>query len=437
MNLRPWLRAAPTCIVALAPRAAAAQAPPPHAMDALDMMQGPLGLSWMRDGSGTAWQPDATPMFGHMQRLGSWSLMEHYNVFAGVDGAAGPRGATQAFSTNWLMVMARRGLGGGQLGARVMLSLEALTLVDGGYPLLLQSGETYQGRALHDRQHPHDLFMELGVEYRREVAGGVAFQVYVAPSGEPALGPVAFPHRMSAYYDPLGPISHHWLDATHISFGVVTAAVYTRWLKVEGSWFNGREPDEDRWGLDLRVPDSWSGRVTVTPAPWLSAQASYGFLRSPEALHPEESQHRVTASATAVARFGSSHWATTAAWGVNLHPGAAPSNAVLVESSLNLDGHAIVYGRAEYVAKSSDDLALPGAQRDALFGVGSVSLGAAYAFGPFGGLVPTIGARGSLALVGDDLRGVYGDPVQVAGVAYVQLRPAEMRAMSMPGMTMP
>lgn len=328
--------------------------------------------------------------------------------------------------------MARRALLGGQFSARVMLSAEPLTVANGGYPLLLQTGETWEGRALHDRQHPHDLFMEVALGYQREIAGGVAFELYVAPSGEPALGPVAFPHRLSSFYDPLGPIGHHWMDSTHISFGVVTAGIYTRHVRVEGSWFNGREPDERRWDFDLRVPDSWSGRVTVNPAPWLSAQASYGFLRSPEVLRPEESEHRVTASATTVVRFGGSHWATTAAWGLDLAEGHEASNALLVESSLNLLGHYLLYGRAEYVAKSAQDLVLEGVQGDQLFGVGSLALGAAYAFGPVLDVAPTVGVRGSLAVVGDELRGAYGDNVQVGGVAYVQIRPTEMRMGAMP-----
>jgi hypothetical protein len=278
--------------------------------------------------------------------------------------------------------------------------------------------------------------MELGIEYQRTIADGAALQLYVAASGEPALGPVAFPHRLSSFYDPLGPISHHWLDSTHISFGVVTAGIYSRHVKVEGSWFNGREPDESRWGFDFRVPDSVSARVTVNPAQWLSAQASYGFLRSPEELRPDESQHRVTASATTVVRFGESHWATTAAWGLDLASGHDASNALLVETSLNLLGHYLVYGRAEYVAKSGDDLSLDAGQHDQLFGVGSFALGAAYAFSPVLDLVPTIGVRGSLAVVGDDLRATYGDTIQVGGVAYLQIRPNEMRmgAMARPAM---
>ncbi len=423
----------PAALAALAAWAitppARAQTPPAH--DPVAMMQGPLGVSWMREASGTAWQPDDSPMFAHMQRVGGWSLMEHYNAFVGVDAAGGPRGATDAFSTNWGMLMARHALAGGQLGARVMMSLEPLTLPDGGYPLLLQTGETWQGRTLHDRQHPHDLFMELSVGYQRELAGGVALQVYLAAAGEPALGPAGFPHRVSAFYDPLGPISHHWLDSTHIAFGVVTAGLYTRYLKVEGSWFNGREPDEDRWGLDLRAPDSWSARVTVNPAAWLSAQASYGYLQSPEALRADESQHRVTASATATVRMRASHWSTTAAWGMHLVHAHGASSAVLVESSLNLLGHYILYGRAEYAAKPAEDLDIEGLQHGSTHPVGSLSLGAAYAFGPVLDVVPTVGVRGSLSIVGDELRAAYGDSVVAGGVAYVQLRPAEMR-MPMP-----
>ena len=185
-----------SAIAALAPRLSGAQQAPMHdhaaATNPLDRMEGPLGLSWMREASGTAWQPDATPMFGHMQRVGAWSFMEHYNVFFGYDATTGARGASQFFSTNWLMVMARTTLLGGQLGARVMLSAEPGTVVDGGYPLLLQSGETDQGQPLHDRQHPHDLFMEVALSYQRELAAGVAIQVYLAASGEPALGPWRF-----------------------------------------------------------------------------------------------------------------------------------------------------------------------------------------------------------------------------------------------------
>ena len=227
--------------------------------------------------------------------------MAHYNLFAGYDRQNGERGDYQWISTGWGMLMESRSLWGGGLVRRQMLSLEPWTTTKGGYPLLLQTGEEVDGEPLHDRQHPHDLFMEIAAVYSRPLSDSLAFQVYVAPSGEPALGPTAFPHRMSAFSDPLAALSHHWQDSTHIAFGVLTAGVLTRKIKLEGSWFNGREPDDERYDFDFRPLDSYSGRISVNPTPSLSFQASYGYLKSPEELHPEESVHRLTASATPVA----------------------------------------------------------------------------------------------------------------------------------------
>src|SRR5262249_33652192 len=166
-----------------------------------------------------------------------------------------------------------------------------------GYPLLLQSGESFHGEPLHDRQHPHDFWMELGAIYERAISKRVAVELYAAPSGEPALGPVAFMHRPSAMDNPAAPLGHHWQDATHIAFGVITAGVFTHRLKLEGSVFNGREPDENRWDFDPIVLDSYSGRATFNPDSNWSFTAGYGFLKNPEALEPAVSLHRLTASA--------------------------------------------------------------------------------------------------------------------------------------------
>ena len=81
---------------------------------------------------------------------------------------------------------------------------------------------------------------------------------YGGPAGEPALGPVAFMHRVSALSNPLAPISHHWFDSTHITYGVATLGFFARTWKVEGSAFNGREPDDTRTNFDLAAMDSWS-----------------------------------------------------------------------------------------------------------------------------------------------------------------------------------
>ena len=163
--------------------------------------------------SGTSWMPAASPMYGAMNRFGRWNLMTHYNAFIDYDRQEGPRGDYQYNSINWAMLMAERAVHADRLQLRVMLSLEPLTVTPGGYPLLFQSGEQYHGKPLVDRQHPHDLFMELSARYTRPLGKDSAAFLYVAPSGEPALGPTAFMHRLSGLDNPMAPITHHWRTA--------------------------------------------------------------------------------------------------------------------------------------------------------------------------------------------------------------------------------
>jgi hypothetical protein len=367
-------------------------------------------------------------MYGHMWLPGDWSLMLHYLVFAGADIQGSRRGSIEAASTNWVMGMAQRPLGGGQFTARAMLSLEAPLLGSDGYPLLLQTGETSGGLPLVDRQHPHDLFMEVAVKYARPLNDGLAFEVYAALAGEPALGPPGFPHRISASADPLAPLSHHWQDSTHISFGVLTAGLYTRYLKVEGSWFNGREPDENRYNFDLRVPDSYSVRLSVNPTVDWSGQVSYGFLKAPEVLEPGKDIHRLTASVTYNRRIGGDgNWATTFAWGQNRSEDGVPSNSFLLESNLLFEKNNI-FGRAEYVAKNGHELGLEGPATEEIFPVGAVTLGYIRDLGPWAGLVPGIGLLGTINVVSRGLEDRYGTPVPLGMMVYVRLRPVEMMA---------
>src|SRR5205823_2297385 len=155
-------------------------------------------------------QPADTPLFGIHSMSGRWSIMTHYNAFLSYDRQDGPRGDYQYNSTNWAMLMAQRPVRRDQLQLRAMLSLEPLTVTPGGYPLLYQSGEQYHGKPLVDRQHPHDFFMELAARYAHPLSKDSALYLYAAPSGEPALGPTAFPHRLSALDNPVAPITHHW-----------------------------------------------------------------------------------------------------------------------------------------------------------------------------------------------------------------------------------
>lgn len=391
------------------------------------LMQGPLGISRARMGSGTSWLPDSSPMYGLMMPLGDGGVMFHGNVFAGYDWFGSDRGSDRFISVNSVMGMAWHPVGPGELMARVMLSAEPATVGKRGYPLILQTGETADGEPLHDRQHPHELFMELGLMYTVAVSRDFGMQVYMAPAGEPALGPTAFPHRISAISDPLAPLGHHWQDSTHIAFGVLTAGIFTRHIKLEGSWFNGREPDENRWDLDLRGPDSYSGRLSWSPDASWSLQGSYGYLSSPEPIDTTISVHRVTASATYNRRMGQeANWATTFVFGENIESPGLPTHSFLLESNWNIDGHHVVYGRGEYVRKTGHDLVLQLPLEERSFDVGMLALGYVYYFGPFASMAPGLGVRGTLGIVEGGLEPAYGTRLPLGGMVFLQLRPGAM-----------
>lgn len=389
---------------------------------------GVLGLPMTRHGSGTAWLPDASPMRAVHLRLGSWDVMLHGNLFVGYDYQASDAGADRVVSQNWLMAMAGRPLGGGMFEVRAMLSVEPLTVGDAGYPLLLQTGETNDGMPLVDAQHAHDLFMELAGRYDRELGRGVALQVYGALAGEPAVGPVAFPHRPSATWDPMAPLGHHWLDSTHISFGVVTAGVYTRTAKIEGSWFNGREPDEERWDLDLRAPDSYAARVAFNPTRAWSFQASYAFLDSPEALEPEVSVQRVTSSAMHAAQLGGGRsWTSTATAGANIPDHGPATPALLAETAVDLGPWGATFARAEYLVKTGHDFDFPEAMDEVELPIASLSLGHVHPIAQLGGVETALGIRGSVAYAPDELEARYGTRTPVGVMAFVQVQPALVR----------
>lgn len=384
---------------------------------------GGVELPHGRTGSGTSWLPDSTPMYAAHASAGEWRLMLHGALFAGWNAQGSDRGDGQLTVPNWVMGMAERPLGPTRLTLRTMLSAEPFTMPGDGYPLLLQTGETFRDRPLHDRQHPHDLFMEVAALIDIPLGESFGLQLYLAPAGESALGPTAFPHRVSALSDPLAPLGHHWQDATHISFGVLTAGLYTHAWKLEGSWFNGREPDEERLDFDLRVPDSFSGRFSVNPSKNLSVQASYGYLAGPEELAPDDPVHRLTASLTHNRPLhGGGNWASTYVLGVNAEAHHQTSS-LLLESHLDLDGRNIVFGRLEGVQKTAGELVLPGGDPDEVHNIGGLGLGYLHAFPPLSGVVFGLGARGSLAYVSDEVGAFYGTQVPVGGMVFLQVRP--------------
>jgi hypothetical protein len=388
-----------------------------------------------RMGSGTSWLPDETPMHAEHVMAGGWQLMLHYMAFATYDHQESHRnvdGATQFNGIDWFMGMAQHDVGAGRLALRAMLSTDPFTVGKAGYPLLLQTGESYRGQPLHDRQHPHDLFMELAALYDVPVTSDVGFELYAAPAGEPALGPVAYPHRPSAAGDPYAVLGHHWQDATHISFGVLTAGVFTHGVKLEGSIFNGREPDETRTNFDFRTLDSYSGRITVNPAPAWSVTASYGYLKSPEQLTPNISQHRMGASVLFDQPFnGKGEWSTALVYGANLYSDSPQlSSSVDLETTLDVDGSNSVFGRIEYVSKDAHDLALgpmPPADR---LDVGSATIGYTRELARAAGITIGLGGVATLDVTPSSLRPYYGARTPYGFGVFLRFRPADRHSLA-------
>jgi YHS domain-containing protein len=353
-------------------------------------------------------------------------LMFHENAFLQYLDDSGDRGANQLGSINWAMGMAQRSVGRGRLMFRGMLSAEPWTIRGCGYPDLLASGEVCQGETIHDRQHPHDLFMELSATYDAPLTQSVRWQVYGGPVGEPALGPVAYPHRLSAMPNPLAPIAHHWFDSTHVSFGVVTAGLYRNRWKAEGSIFNGREPDEQRTDFDFGALDSVSGRLWFLPAPSVALQVSAGHLKEAEAAEgtgPRQNVDRVTASATYNRVSGPTVWASTVGWGRNSESGLG-TNAWLVETSLQLADRDAWFARLEVAGKTAHDLALPAVLDIPL--VTKLQGGYTRYMRALRGFRPGFGVEGSIGLVPDELRAAYGGRANVGGGIFLTLRPAMM-----------
>ena len=401
-------------------------AAPQAGHDMASMMEGPLGISHVRMGSGTSWMPDSSPMHANHRMWGDWTVMLHGVAFAQYDRQWSRRGDDQLGVIDWEMLMAMRRVGSGMLHLHGMASLEPATLGAKGYPLLLQTGESYKGEPLHDRQHPHDAIMELAALFQQPVGRNLAVELYGGLAGEPALGPVAFMHRPSAQNDPLSPLGHHWQDATHISYGVLTAGVYERRFKLEGSWFNGREPDENRWNLDLRRPDSYSGRLTINPTGRLSLASWYGYLKSPEGLHPDESVHRYGASVLYGARgLAGGAWGSMLLWGANEHGGRA-EHSIVAESNLEIGHRNAVFGRAEYVRKSAEDLVLPAMDAERQFDIGSLVFGYVREVASIPGGSIGVGGRASVNFIPGALEPYYGTRTPAGISLYVRVRPKRM-----------
>jgi hypothetical protein len=390
-------------------------------MDAHEMgMTGALGpYAMQRESSGTAWQPDSSGHAGLHVMGGDWTLMAHGVLNLVYDHQSGPRGDDKGFASGMLMGMARRPLGNGTLQFKAMLSPDPI-MGPSGYPLLLASGETANGRdRLIDRQHPHDFFMELSGSVSQNIGSKSSVFIYAGLPGEPAFGPPAFMHREAIMDSPEAPITHHWLDSTHISFGVVTAGLVLDRAKIEISRFNGREPDQRRWNIETGPLDSTAVRLSWNPTRTLSLQGSWGHFTDAEQLEPGLDQKRWSASALWADDIAPG-WkaATTLAWGRKTIEDFK-DDAFAAETSLKHGGWT-VFARGEIT--ENRELVEDAEEHGPAFRVGKMSLGAVRDFRIAEHL--SLGAGGLFAVnfVPDGLAPLYGGHNPTGAMAFVRLK---------------
>lgn len=382
-------------------------------------MSGALGSYPMtREASGTAWQPDESQHMGLMTTSGEWMLMTHGVIDLVEDYQSGPRGDDKTFISGMLMGMAQHPLGDGKLQLKAMLSPDPL-MGKRGYPLLLASGETANGvDRLIDRQHPHDLFMELSASVSQNIGPGSSVFLYGGLPGEPAFGPPAFMHRESIMDSPEAPISHHWLDSTHVSFGVVTAGIVVDRVKLEASRFNAREPDQKRWDIETGPLDSTSVRLSWNPARTLSLQGSWAKFKDPEQLEPGVDQKRLSASLLYAEDVAPGwHFAGTLAWG-RKRVERRSDDAVVAEGSLK-HGCWTAFARGEVTENRE---LLPIDDHGAAYRVGKASLGAVRDFRIADRL--SLGGGGLVAVnfVPGPLEQMYGGSNPVGAMAFIRMK---------------
>ena len=391
-----------------------------------------LNLPMSRNGSGTSWLPDASSIYGYMVHTNKWEFMFGGEVFIRYNKQditnAGNRGGEKWDAPDMLMIMGQRKIGEkGLFHFNTMFSTDAIIAGGSGYPLLFQTGESWQGKPLVDRQHPHDLFSELAVSYAYALSKKADLSLYAGYPGEPALGPVTFMHRPSGEFMPDAPIGHHWEDATHITFGVATLGVRYGRFKLEGSSFTGREPDENRYNFDKPLFDSWSGRLSFNPSANWALQLSHGFIKSPESLFPNENVNRTTASAAYVYSITTNKYlAVTAVWGQNVIAYQDASNSALIEATIKLKKLAL-YTRYEWVQKSSEELNLNPVLFDLQmqYLVNATTIGAGYDLFKIQHVIIAGGGQVSWDHSGNVLNSLYGQN-PISGELYIHIYPELM-----------
>lgn len=371
------------------------------------------------EASGTSLNPASSPMNMVHFTARNWRFMVHGVAFVTDAQETGPRGADKFFSTNWFMGEAAHSFAGGTFSVRAMLSLEPATVTDRRYPELFQTGETAFGKPIVDGQHPHNFVMELALHYSHPLGEKTSWEFYAAPVGDPALGPVAFPHRVSAEELPQATLAHHLQDSTHISDDVVTAGITHGILRVEASGFHGGEPNENRWTIEQGGMDSYSARITVSPNADWTGQISAGRLTKPEALEPGD-QVRTTASITYNRPYARGNWATSMIWG-RAHKTADNHNlnGYGLESVARFAQKNYLTGRIELVDK--DELLTTGQQ----FRMCAYTLGYTRDFYLFPKIATGIGANFTVYSMPAPLHSYYGErPAAVLFFVRFKLRGA-------------
>lgn len=384
-------------------------------------------LPMARNASGTAWNPDASPMYMWMRQTKKTDWMFHGNVFLRYTNTdifnSGKRGSNRFDAPNWFMAMMNRKIGTkGLLNATAMISLDRLTEGGDGYPLLFQSGETWNDKRLVDRQHPHDLFSALSVGYTQMINKDIDVFGYVGYPGEPALGAPAFMHRVSSMNNPDAPLGHHWQDATHITFGVATVGFRYKSFKIEGSSFTGREPDENRYDFDKPRFNSFSYRLSYNPGSNWALQFSQGFIKEPELLEPGVDITRTTASALYAKQIGHNrHFSSALIWGLNDKGEGHREHSILLEGNYQFAKNAL-FSRYEYLQKSAEELDLEDALGDHTFNVHAFSLGYNRTFWQLDKFELTAGAKGTINFPSRMQEPLYGN-TPVGAQIFLQLRP--------------
>jgi len=363
-----------------------------------------------------------------MTHFGHWNAMFMGVAFLVDTQQPGPRGHDKFYSSNWFMASAQRRVGEkGAFQAVLMLSLEPATITDRRYPLLFQTGETAYGRPLVDAQHPHDFIMSLGFHYARELGEGTILDAYVAPVGDPALGPVPFPHRASAMELPQAPLSHHWQDSTHIANEVVTLGLAHKKFKIEASGFYGSEPNENRWNIDSGPINSWSTRLWFFPSKNWAMQVSTGRLAHPEAFEPGDTV-RTTSSIAYTRPMPGGSWSSSLIWGRNHNTRTKRNlNSYLVESVLPVTRKNFVTGRVELVDKDELFAGEPELeehlerQYGSTFRIGAFTIGYTRDIALFRNIETGIGANFTAYSLPDAIKPYYGN-CPVGGNIFVRSR---------------